>query len=316
MSTTHRGWKRAAPAIAAGCVAALVLAALPCQAGTIRHDRADSAYRSLALEPQFAAVGRYTTGVSSCSFTLIAPQWALTAAHCVDTDLDGRIDDESITDDTFTVGGVQRRAVEIHVPTDWNGNINRGFDLALVRLDAPITTVTPATIYTGFNELGAQIVSVGFGQGGTGKTGATGSSGIKRAGQNVVDRFAIFRNGATGLIWDFDEPSPRLSPNQFGDSTPLDLEMNIAPGDSGGGTFLFENGAWYLAGVHSGSYDYFDYPGSITDHSSYGDGSLVTRVSAYQSFIFSIIPEPASLPLLALTSLILIQRRPNTIPSR
>jgi hypothetical protein len=76
--------------------------------------------------------------------------------------------------------------------------------------------------------------------------------------------------------------------------------MNIAPGDSGGGVFLYEAGQWYLAGVHSGTYDFFDYPGAISDRSSYGDASLVTRVTAYQHFINTIIPEPGAGALLLL----------------
>jgi secreted trypsin-like serine protease len=297
-------------------VLACCLLAAPALAGTIRHDRLDSTYRSYAGQSQFAAVGSYSAGSAFGSFTLIAPQWALTAAHVVDTNLNADLSDDAITFDTLTVGGVTRHAVEAFVPVGingnrgWDGNINAGFDLALVRLDAPITTVTPATLYTSFQELGKQITSVGFGQSGTGKTGASTASGTKRAGDNVVDELLNFSNGLTALRYDFDEPAPRTSPNVFGSSTPLDLEYSIAPGDSGGGSFIFENGQWLLAGVNSGTYNFFNYPGATSNNATYGDGVLLTRVSAYQQFIASnipelasiLIPEPTGLALLAITA--------------
>lgn len=288
-------------------------------AGTIRHDRSDQLYRDLAQEPQFAAVGTYSSRLFG-SLTLIHPSWALTAAHVVDTDWDGDIGDESLG--TVRIGGQVRQATQLIVPTGingnpgWNGNIGDGFDIALVRLSSPITTIEPAKIYTSFQELGKIVTMVGFGQTGTGTTGSTGASGTKRAGQNVVDELFTMRNGATGLRWDFDEPGSRISPNRLGGSSvPLDLEYQIASGDSGGGSFIFENGQWYLAGVHSGTYDFFQYPGTSDSH-TYGDVALVTRVAAYQEFIFSnipelaaLVPEPASLALVAAAGSILARRR-------
>lgn len=295
-----------------------------CTAGTIRHDRLDSAYRSHAAQPQFAPVGSYSTGSLFGSFTLIADSWALTAAHVVDTDKDGLVSDEAITNDRLVVGGVTRYAAEVIVPTGvggnrgWTGNINDGFDIALVRLNQPVTTITPARIYTSFQELGKTITSVGFGQSGTGTTGATTGSGTKRAGDNVVDRLLTFPNGLTGLRWDFDEPATRVSPNNSGSTVPLDLEYLIAPGDSGGGSFIFEDDQWWLAGVHSGTYDLYAYPGAADNTSTYGDAALITRVAAYQDFIFSnipemaatvAVPEPTHLATLTMAGLLAARRR-------
>ncbi len=292
-------------------------------AGTIRDDRADQLYKDRAQLPQFAAVGYYNSGRSYGSVTLIDPDWALTAAHVVDSNMNGTLADDNATGQTLSIGGNFRHVSEVFVPTGvgpnrgWNGDIGQGFDLALVHLATPITTITPAKLYTNFQELGKQITMVGYGRSGTGSTGATGSSGTKRAGDNIVDRLATFSNGATGLKWDFDQPSPRIAPNQYGSSTPLNLEYQIAPGDSGGGSFLEEDGAWYLAGVHSGVYNYYSYPGTGTDGSTYGDATLVTRVSAYQQFIFDHIPdiasasvcEPASLGLISVMTLMTLRRR-------
>ncbi len=307
----------------AGAVVAGVGADLP--AGTIRHDRNDADYRALANQPQFASVGRYdrfSSGGLIGSLTLIHPNWALTAAHVVDNDFDGDLSNNP--PGYVKVGGYTRQAAEIIVPTGvngnpgWNGSIGDGFDIALVRFNEPILDITPARIYSSFQELGKVVTMVGYGQTGDGTTGSTGSSGTKRAGQNVVDELFTMRNGATALRWDFDEPAPRKSPNQLGGSSvPLDLEYQIASGDSGGGSFIFEDGVWWLAGVHSGTYNFYNYTGKPTEDShTYGDVALVTRVAAYQQFIFThipelavAIPEPASLSLLALGSALLTRRR-------
>jgi hypothetical protein len=294
----------------------------PCAAGVIRDDRADADYRAYANQPQFASVGSYSTGSLFGSFTLIAPDWALTAAHVVDTDGDGDVADETFSNDTLRIGTQSRHATQLIVPKGvngnpgWNGNINSGFDLALVHLDLPFTSIAPAPLYTSFQELGKQITSVGYGQGGTGSNGATTGSGIKRAGDNIVDQYNTFANGATALRWDFDEPAPRTSPNFSGSSVPLDMEYLIGPGDSGGGSFIFEDDTWFLAGVHSGTYNLYNYPGATSDTSTYGDGALITRVAAYQQFIYSnipelatAVPEPTTLGYCAFTVLLLGRRR-------
>jgi secreted trypsin-like serine protease len=317
-----------ATAAAGGVVLAALGGSAFCDASTIRHDRADQDYRTHAAEPQFDPVGRYSAGAVFGSFTLIAPQWALTAAHVVDSNLNGDLSDDSITGDSLTVGGVTRHATQAVVPVGigsnrgWNGNINDGFDIALVHLDQPVTTVVPATLYTSFQELGQTITSVGFGQSGTGKTGAVGASGTKRAVDNVADLFVTFSNGATALRYDFDEPAPRISPNNSGSTTPLDLEGLIAPGDSGGGVFIFDNDGWQLAGVNSGTYPFFSYPDATSDTSTYGDAALFTRVAAYQDFILGnipelavSIPEPTHAGLLAAVATLVAHRRRRRTPA-
>lgn len=327
--------RRAVHTLALPAVLACWTAASLCAAGTIRHDRLDQAYRDYGNTLQFAPVGRYSAGSLLGSHTLIAPQWAITAAHVVDIDRDGSVDDEDISNDRARwdtpQGTLERRVTQLIVPTGingnpgWNGDANRGFDIALVRLDSPITTITPASIYTTFQELGKTMTAVGYGAGGNGTTGSTTSYGVKRAGDNIVDQLVNFDNGASGLRWDFDEPSPRVSRNYSGSNTPLDLEYQIASGDSGGGSFIFEDGAWHLAAINSASYDFYNYPTPspyTNDSHTYGDGALFTRVAAYQQFIFSnipelasvAIPEPANLTLLALAGL-LIRRRARSTPS-
>ena len=90
------------------------------------------------------------------------------------------------------------------------------------------------------------------------------------------------------FLSDFDNPN-NAADSAWGDSSPLDLEYLIAPGDSGGGMFIDVAGEDLLAGVHSFGASFDD----LTD-SDYGDVSGHTRVSAFTRWIGSVLyPGPS-----------------------
>lgn len=270
-------------------IAILLLQIGKANGGTIRHDVDDAIYTSLANESAYEAVGRFDWSGGLASGTLISNEWVLTAGHVVD--------DLGAVNLTFTVGGQVYNAVETIIHADWTGDLQQAGDLALVRLDRSVEAVTPATLYSGNDEVGEIATIVGFGKTGNGQTGSTLDAGDKRAGRNLIGGLGdVVGYSIHSLMADFDFPDSSAT----GKSVSLDLEYLAAPGDSGGGWFIDVDGLSYLAGVTSFGFA----PDGFLD-SGYGDIAGATRIGDYMTWIQSMVvtPEPGTMILLALAML-------------
>ncbi|MCB1020238.1 MAG: trypsin-like serine protease, partial [Acidobacteria bacterium] len=221
-------------------------------AGVIRHDVPLSLYRDLARQSDFMAVGRHTDSPESDDYAagvLVAPGWVLTAAHFVG--------EASF----WTFGEQQFRGIRVirhpklepgATETQWTG-----WDMALVELDRPVTSIKPAERYRGRAEVGQVVTKVGYGYQGDGENGLRQPpTQLRLAGQNVIEAAGGELDGreftTDVLVFDFDGPGPD-APNPLGSPDPLPLEIGGSKGDSGGGVFLQDGGAWKLAGIVSGA---------------------------------------------------------------
>jgi hypothetical protein len=227
----------------------ILLGVQPALAVVIRHDRTDA--DALAAGAPFDAVGRVDPD-GGC--TLIAPRWAVTAAHVARPLRPGA--QVSFGDLASTVS-----RVVLHPDSESPPGMPPEVDLALLELSPPVEHVEPVSLYRGTAEQGATMTIVGYGDFGPAGVPLHRGDGRRRAVTNVVHDA-----GPRRLFMRFDRPP---------DGTPL--EGVGGPGDSGGPALIQEGGTWRLAGVSSASMD--GRPGQ------YGVVDVYTRVSAYVAWI-------------------------------
>ncbi len=249
-----------------------VLLSPQASAGTYQNDAYRTTHELRAKDkPYGRSTGLITmtsngVALGTCSGTLINRRWVLTAGHCVDFGNNGV---------NFQLGGEGRayRGVSWHVPRQWRGRFGSiGTDIALVRLDRPVTTGKPVKLYRG-GLVDREVTYTGFGTWGNAITGAINNvDGVGRSGQNIVDGFIGGANQRRRTFHTDMDGGLSSSEITSADDYPIALEYTSARGDSGGGVFIGDR----LAGVVSFGTSLF---------SQFGDVAGNTRVQPWIQWI-------------------------------
>lgn len=279
--------------VQACCVICLLFFAGQAQAALMRSDVDPALYEEYALDPIFQSAGclfvHRTGGWGHGTAALISPEWLITAAHV----LDGAVDEVRFYTGASIYGGYDSmRYVDAYYlhPDYASGQTAVGVDLALVRLSAPITDLTPATLYSGMDERGTLMSMVGYGTPGNEKTGLGEHDWIKRAGNNIASNF-----GGDASYWAKIESQHWIAPFLYQRTDVQPLEWLATYGDSGGPWFAEIDGEMQLVGISTawcGQLGYF------------GD-AVALRTSLYTDWIYETmeanpaVPEPSTLVILA-----------------
>ncbi|MFT5756862.1 MAG: hypothetical protein ACI9LM_001587 [Alteromonadaceae bacterium] len=174
-----------------------------------------------------------------CSATLIAPRWALTAAHCIGPEFGELI----IFDEVITIK-------KLHEHPGYNTEDYEFIrhDIALIELQEPIYSMESTPPYEGSDELGKTLKLAGYGDLGNPVDGLEPYAGLSvlHGADNIT---AGVNEYLLGFL--FDNPA---------DGNSLPLEGVGGPGDSGGAAYIETSEGRFVAGVSSyGAWQYGDY---------------------------------------------------------
>ncbi len=265
----------------AGLIAVAVLATslVPppnaARAATVRADVDLATINHRSNRPRYHAVGRFDTDAARRSLagtgTLVADQWVLTAAHVLD----------GMNTQTFTLRGQTYNVEGWTAPRGYVNDPTFFTDIALVKLDRPVTGIEPAKLYRTNNpEINRTAMILGYGYSGHGDTGENNRTAqTLRLTTNRIETI----DSAHVLRTDFDNPAGGFNP--YAGNGITRFEGGLTPGDSGAPAFIFDGHDFTLGGI--GVYA-DDLLGGPLD-GNYGEENGLLRVRSHIDWIDSVI---------------------------
>ncbi|MFT5757090.1 MAG: hypothetical protein ACI9LM_001815 [Alteromonadaceae bacterium] len=230
--------------------------------------------------------------IKECVATLIDAEWAITAAHCTIL-----ISNQNLEKKPYKVkiSGIRNSITKVFIPrkygkikpiyndseelVDVQGIEDESYDVALLKLGAVVTHVTPLQLYKKSDEKGKEITILGWGDFAKGDSGIISSEptndGIFRSAQNRINEVE-----GNFLIFNFDSPNSKEV---------LPFEGVAGPGDSGGPAIVKHGNQFEIIGISSGG----GYPDASVDDNQndgrYGWVEYYIRTSKIQNWIDSVL---------------------------
>ena len=207
-----------------------------------------------------------------CEGTIIADQWAITAAHCA-VGIAQKFNEGR--KHYVIVNDVEIEVDKVIMPSEWSedqlentvADIGLMSDLALVHLKTKPDGALQAKLYEDEDEVDKLIYMVGRGAQGDGLKGIVGYDLKQRGATNRIETAT-----AKWLTWTFDHPDTKTK-------YLTEYEGISGPGDSGGPAFIVKDDIEYIAGISSFQ-DTMDGPEGL-----YGVVENYTRVSQFIEWI-------------------------------
>lgn len=231
-----------------------------------RHDKEDAEFIELSKRFQ-----KYICHLNlpDCEGTIIADEWAITAAHCavgIAEKFEAGLKHFVIINDT------EIEVDKVIMYKEWENieeynSMEPLNDIALVHLKTKPDGALQAKLYMENDEVDKLIYMVGRGDKGDGLIGINGNDGKQRGATNRIEKAT-----KRWLRWTFDHPNTKTK-------YLTEYEGISGPGDSGGPAFIVKDDIVYLAGISSWQ-DTKDGPEGL-----YGVVENYTRVSQFIKWI-------------------------------
>lgn len=255
----------------------LVLSALfftgACHGIIIRHDVGQAAYNTRIIDyPAIFFLERQ--GMRKvCVATLIARQWALTAAHCAEETSLGVAIARGGTFGVEVAGQSREIDMVVKHPRYQQGAVD-DVDLALIRFKAPLASPPPIALNMEKDELNKVVTIVGWGYFGIGTLGRQYADGRMRYATNRISQSGRY------LRYRFDDPREAASAS-------LPTEGMLGLGDSGGPALITTASGLRLAGVAVGQLLNVGYDEETQGR--YGAIAIYERISSHITWIEFVI---------------------------